>query len=441
MNSKNSESLICRNKPIDASTAMRFTLRAWITLCSVMSPFINSKAQTTLSMQQVLDSVEQNNPLLASYQYRMNAANTLASGAKSWSPPKAGAGPYSMPYAINGDETFFNRTEGSFLFFVEQDIPNPGKLKAKENYLHSLSAIDSMEAGVMKNKLFTAAKESYIDRFIAEKKMKLIAEQISLLQLMIQSYTNAYENNQGDLAAIYKAKAKQQSLEAMLAHEKSAIAEATTKLNYLMSSNGTSSFNIDTTMRFHDYKLAEIDTSVAFISSRRSDIIKVDQSIRSVQLNNDLNLAARKPDFNLRYEHYDMLGNRNAFSITGAITIPIAPWSAKSYKSQASSSQQLVDAMQLQNRNNINQARAEMQQSLQHTIAEYEEVKRYENNVLPSYQKAFEASMLAYRENTASLLFTLMALDDLKAAQEEYFYHLEQAYKSEISYENSIEKK
>ena len=39
---------------------------------------------------------------------------------------------------------------GAVWSFVEQDIPNPAKLKAKENYLSSLAAVDSTDIGSSK---------------------------------------------------------------------------------------------------------------------------------------------------------------------------------------------------------------------------------------------------------------------------------------------------
>jgi hypothetical protein len=82
-----------------------------------------------------------------------------------------------------------------------------------------------------------------------------------------------------------------------------------------------------------------------------------------------------------------------------------------------------------------------MQQTLLHTISEYEEVRHYEREVLPAYKKAFQTSLLSYRENMNGFLPSLMAWDDLIQTETEYLYHLDQAYKSEIAYENAIEKK
>jgi len=433
-----------RAQPFDKLrvTARVFFLR--ILLFCILCVKLFFPFQTTaqaLSLQNVLDSIERNNPLLASYQYKINADHSMVQSAKAWMPPKVGVGPYSVPYGLSSDETFFNRNEGMIMYFAEQDIPNPAKLKAKQNYLASLAGVDSADVGSSRNELFTKAKTAYIDRFIAEKKLRVIAEEIALLNLMIKTDTSAYSVNQSDLPSIYKAQARLHTLEAMRTHERSAITEANAMLNYLMNRAQSISFAIDTMIPFHNYKLADFDTSSAFVSLHRSDILKIDRSISSLQLNNTLALSARKPDFNLRYEHYDVFGGPNAFSLLGSVTIPIAPWASKSYKSEAITTQEQIEAMNFEKQNNINEARSMIEQTLLHTISEYEEVSHYEKEVLPAYKKAFQTSLLSYRENTNGLLPSLMAWDDLIQSETEYLYHLDQAYKSEIAYENAIEKK
>ncbi|MCY7410386.1 MAG: TolC family protein, partial [Chitinophagales bacterium] len=340
---------------------------------AIMSSHVQAQ---TLSLQNVLDAVEQNNPLLASYRFKIESANTLASGARSWMPPKAGIGPYAVPYDLAANE-------GSVLFFLEQDIPNPGKLKAKQNYLSSLSAIDSSERSSVKNELFTEAKNAFTDRFIAEKKLIVINEQIDLLNLMIKTSIVEYTYNQSDLPTIYKAQARASTLEAMRTHESSAVKEATVKLNSLMNLYSSNEFMIDSVLPFHDYKLADLDTSILFLTMNNSDISKINHRINSLQLNNAFTLSSSKPDFNIRYEHYDMFGTTNTFSLVGAVTIPIAPWASKGYKSQAASTAKEIDAMNYEKKNSINVARSKIEQTLLHTISEYQEVKHYSQQVIP----------------------------------------------------------
>lgn len=419
---------------------LKLNIKSSLLLFALMGVYSLLTGQT-LTLSNILDSIERKNPLLASYNYKISATHSLAAGAKNWMPPMVGIGLDQTPYGLANGETFFNRNEGAALIMIQQDIPNPAKQKAKQNYLSSLAAIDSVEFKFTKNKLFTEAKTAYINRFIAEKRLKILDEEIDLLKFMIQTATSSYSNNQGDLPSIFKAKARLRAQEAMRVHESSAIKEANTKLNALMNLPQNTIFHIDTIIQFRNYKLSDLDTNSIFIAMHRSEIQKLERSINSMRLNNELALSAKKPDFNIRYEHYNMFGSRNTFSLVGSMTLPIFPWTNKGYKSESRSIKLNIDAMHYERLNAINEARSAIQQSLLQILSEYQEVSYYENEIIPAYKKAYDASMLAYRNNTSTLIFALMSWDDFNMAQMEYLYHLEQAYKSEIEYENAIEKR
>ena len=117
---------------------LRSGIKSAFTLMLVFALATCSVRAQNLSLQNVLDSIERNNPMLASVNYKVTAAHTLASGAKSWMPPMVGIGFDQTPYKVPDGETFFNRTDGSAVLMVQQDIPNPAKLKAKSEYLTSL---------------------------------------------------------------------------------------------------------------------------------------------------------------------------------------------------------------------------------------------------------------------------------------------------------------
>ena len=73
------------------------------------------------------------------------------------------------------------------------------------------------------------------------------------------------------------------------------------KLNSLMNLSQNTTFQIDSIIPFHNYKLSELDTNSTFIEMHRSEIQKLERTINSMQLNNELALSASKPNFNIRF--------------------------------------------------------------------------------------------------------------------------------------------
>ncbi|HEY1200443.1 MAG TPA: TolC family protein, partial [Niastella sp.] len=57
-----------------------------------------TQAQESMTLENILTTIEKNNPGLKMYESEARAFNEAAKGAYSWMPPEAGAGLYMTPY-------------------------------------------------------------------------------------------------------------------------------------------------------------------------------------------------------------------------------------------------------------------------------------------------------------------------------------------------------
>jgi len=116
-------------------------------------------------------------------------------------------------------------------------------------------------------------------------------------------------------------------------------------LNRLMNRSNDFLFSIDT-LYLPNVVSENIDT--ASLSQNRSDIQRIDKSIQSMKFNRILEGYQSKPDFTISYNHIDRTRSRNAKSVhaAGMVSIPIAPWSSKMYKSNAKGIGMEIRAMQ-----------------------------------------------------------------------------------------------
>ena len=112
--------------------------------------------QELLTLQQVLQQIEQNNPALRAYDSRVKSQDTKVEGAGSWMAPMVGAGTFMTPY--KGSEAVSEMDRGAWMFAAEQDIPNPSKTRAKSAYLQSQSAIEVAGREAAANELRAAGK-------------------------------------------------------------------------------------------------------------------------------------------------------------------------------------------------------------------------------------------------------------------------------------------
>lgn len=411
------------------------------TLTGILFLLVNfSIAQDSsyLNLSTIFQKIETFYPEILMYEAKIKSIQAQSEGAKGWMPPSASFGLDRFPYGfmmLKSKNDPMN--QAGLMFSAEQMIPNPAKLNAKKNYINSLSTIAQNNVEWTKNILQSRAKLLYYERYVAEKKLKVIKENLNLLNLFTSTAEERYKYNQSDLSIIYKAQAKFQDLKNMQSMLLSEISESNIGLNILMNRDINTSFSIDTLIPLHNYEKLVFDTA-AF---KRNDIVSIESSIQAMKLNQTWMASAKKPDFGIKVQHMQMFGMPNEFSVMGMVTIPIVPWSAKMYKSEIKSMGFEIDAMQKEKETMQLMAKQMISEKLIMLKYAKEQLKNYEEEIIPAYQKNMETSLLAYKQNTGSLFVLLDAWDMILMKQLEYLDKLNDVLKLEAQYEYEIEKK
>ncbi len=407
-------------------------MKNWLLVISCWLLVFGANAQT-LSLDAVLSGIEKNNPLLQSYQNKIKGNDALVEGAGAWMPPKAGLEFDQNPYG------FDNFYAGTIRTSVMQDLPNFKMIDAKKNYLESISKIDLNESLYERNKLFSEAKEAYYGIYISEKKIKITKENIALLNSMVDLSQKQMQSGKGDLASIFKLKARLADKETMIIHDENMIKTFCATINYLMNTDVEKLFLIDTTNIVKNYKNLIYLYNKDTIENKRSDIMQVNSVINSMKLNQNVMLLNSKPIFGFKFENYAFESHSPVFSMMGTMTIPIVPWSAKGYKSEVKSMGFKISAMEQEKENMINRTSQRIRMLVIEMNSEYSEIENYTKKVLPAYKKSFDSNMITYGQNTGDALAILMAYDDLQMAQMKYIEHLETLLKVQVDYEKELQ--
>jgi outer membrane protein TolC len=394
--------------------------------------FANSHAQT-ISLDEVLNKIEKNNLSLLSYENKIKADDELVNGAGAWMPPKLSTEWDDIPYK-------FDSRKSQLRIAVAQDFPNPKKIDAKENYLKSISSIEKNDGEYHKVELFVQAKEAYYKRYISERRIKVFEESNKIMQMMITLSEKQMAIGKGEMAAVYRLKARLTENETMVVHEQNMIRSQTATLNYLMSEDVNKTFDIDTANLVKNYRALKSDMKMDSLDCKRSDVMRMNSQINAMKLNQTVMALESKPIFGVRLENYTKFGGRpDAYSVMGTMTIPIAPWSSKGYKSQVKSIGFSIDAMEQNKQNMINMAKQMIKMYLIELESEYKELDNYNYLVIPAYKKSLDANFLSYGQNTNELNMTLMAWDDLQMAQMEYLKHLDTYFNIQAQYEKEVQ--
>ncbi|MES2874064.1 MAG: TolC family protein [Bacteroidota bacterium] len=397
-----------------------------------------SYAQQVLSLNQILQEIDKNNPALNAYENRIKSQDAKVEGARSWRAPMIGAGTFMTPYP--GQKIEDEGDRGAFMISAEQDIPNPAKTKAKADYLAAQSSITRSEQSSLANLLRARAKERYYELIIANKKIVYQRENLAIMQTMRKLGEIRYQFNQGSLGQVFKAEGRYHEAENMILMTQSTIRSNKIALNALMYRPASSDFRIDTNSAVAFNPLPVLD--ITYLAANRSDIVQMDRSITAMGLNINQIRMESKPDFRIRFDHmsnyYAMMPRQ--FTIMGMLSIPIAPWSSKMYKSDIKSMNFEQEAMR-QQREAMLVEMLGMTKSMESELISMEnQLNNYENKILPALSKNLKVTMISYQENKADLNTVIDSWEAVNTSQMNYLEQLQKFYKMIVEYEKNIER-
>lgn len=415
---------------------MMFNTRKSVWILIILLPLqLFSQQAPVLSLDTILQRIDQNNLLLQSYDLKAKSYQYSADAATAWMAPMVGAGTYMTPYPFQ--KVMDDRDKGSVMFRAEQDIPNRAKQNAKKRYIASQGDVELATRAVTLNDFKAQAKSLYYNWLVAEQRIKVLQQNEMIMTTMKKIEEVRYPYNQSQLGNVYKIDARIEENRNMMRMQQGEIARARAWLNSLMNKPGNEVFTIDTTYS-PEFNLALHDT--ASLATARGDILRMNESIRSMELNIESMKQEKKPDFKIQLDHmksFDKMMPRS-YSVMGMITIPIAPWASKMYKSEVKAMQYNVQAMEKEKAAMLQETQG-MLYGMQYEIQSMlKRIQGLENKVIPSMQKSLDANFLNYQENKLQIPVVIDAWEALNMLQMDLLDEKQKLYQMIVDYEKEI---
>jgi outer membrane protein TolC len=129
-----------------------------------------------------------------------------------------------------------------------------------------------------------------------------------------------------------------------------------------------------------------------------------------------------------------------AYTIEGMVSIPIAPWSSKMYKSNVRGMNLQIDAMKRGREAILNEAQGMVASMAWEIQTARKQLDNFEQKIIPALEKNYEALMLAYQENREELPFVIDAYEALLMSQTQYLDTMRRYYRMIVEYEKQLEK-
>lgn len=414
------------------------TCKAALLTLTIMLLFSRTGIAQVISLDSVLYIIDKQNPMLQEYDSKVKALNTYVQGAKSWMAPMVGAGTFMTPYP--GQMLMDERDKGSLMFTVEQEIPNPGKLNANKKYLASRASVEEQGRAYQFNTLRAEAKTLYYQWLVAEEKVKVLRENERIIDLMLKLARLRYPYNQGSLGNIYKVEGRMSEVQNMILMTQGDIEESHYRLKSLMNLSPEANIMVDTATRVQ-YVANQIIYDTTALSAQRSDVRQIDKTIQVMQFNQRVQRAQAKPDFKIRFDHMQPIGDMpTQFTAMAMVSIPIAPWSSKMYKAEVKGMQYDIEAMQKGREALLIETRGMLAGMAAKLARMQQQLENYNTKIIPALRKNYQTLMLAYEENREQLPIVVDGWEAMNMAQIEYLNKQEEYYLMIVNYEKELEK-
>lgn len=422
-------------RPVFRVSIVNYQLTILVIL--LLSPIIARSQVQTLRLDSVLHIIEKQNPMLQTYRNRTQAMNAYVTGSKSLMAPEVGGGMWMFPY--RKQEMAMTDTR-QIMVSVSQTFTNPAKLKANQQYLASRGSIEQANEKVAFNTLRAQAKDAYYKWYVLEQKSSALIESEEILSLMLRVARVRYPYNQEKLSNIYKAEGRLHEVKNMQLMNDNEIVKQQTILRQLMNVSQTVDFSIDTAAIPMDFDLQSVDTLL--LREQRSDLLGIDRTIASMRLNQSVEKAQSRPDFNLNFSHMISVGQGmpNQFMLLGMVTIPIAPWSSKMYKANSKAMGYEIESMKAERLAIMNEVQGMTASMIAEIKTLRKQLENYEQRIIPALQKNYETLMLAYEENKEELPMVIDGWETLNMTRLQYLDTKSKYYEMIVSYEREIEK-
>lgn len=394
-----------------------------------------SQHAPVLTLDTILRRIDQNNLLLQTYELRAQSYRYSAAAATAWMAPMVGAGTFMTPYP--GQTKMEPSDAGSLMLRLEQDIPNRAKQNANRRFIESQGNVERARRAVTLNDLKAQAKRQYYSWLIAGQKIKVLEQAGVILEMMRKIEEIRYPYNQSQLSGVYQADARIEEHHNMIRMQEGEIGRARSYLNSLMNQQDNAAFTIDTN---HQVQFNLVVPDSSGLAEVRGDVKRMNESIRSMELNIASMKQQRKPDFRIQYDHMYPLAAMmpNQYSIMGMISIPIAPWSSKMYKSDIKAMQLNVQAMEKERAAMLQETQGMLYGMGAEIRSMQKRIQGMETKIIPYLAKVLDVNILNYKENKLALPAVIDSWEALTMMQLNLLDEKAKLYQMIVDYEKEI---
>jgi cobalt-zinc-cadmium efflux system outer membrane protein len=392
------------------------SLTAALVLATAFSAFAQEPAVSTPTpLSQLLAEAEANNPQVSAADHGVRAARQMAPQVTTLPDPKF----TYQQFSVGSPKPFAGYTNSDFAYIgvgASQEIPYPGKLRARGTVAERDADTKQAEVEVTKTSIADAVKADYLQLAYLQQTLGILRQNEAVLDQLIQDATAHYQVGQGMQQDVLQAQVNRTKIVKEITMHHQQMGEIQAQLKGLLSRDQGSpdivtEDLIETPLnRSSDELLAMVKQTNPEIRVDASSIRKQDAQVASAK-------REGKPDFEVgylyentdrKYRDYYMFTFDVRFPRKARVNAEIAEATEK-----RSESQQTLNA-------HLQQQLAEVQEGYVKATSDAELLKEYREGLVPQSDAAYRATLSAYASNREPFIHVLSYFTDLLSLKLEY---------------------
>jgi cobalt-zinc-cadmium efflux system outer membrane protein len=391
-------------------------LTAMLVLTTAFSAFgQESVASPPTPLFRLLAEAGANNPQISAANYGVRAARQLAPQVATLPDPKF----TYQQLSVGSPKPFAGYTNSDFAYIGvggSQELPYPGKLRARGAVAERDADTKQAEVEVTKTSIVDAVKADYLQLAYLQQTLGILRQNESALDQLIQDATAHYQVGQGMQQDVLQAQVNRTKIVKEITMHHQQMGQMQAHLKGLLSRDQGSpdivtEDLIETPLkRTSDELLAVVRQNNPQIQVDASSIRKKDAQLTSAK-------REGKPDFEVgymyqntdrKYRDYYMFTFDVRFPRKARVNAEIAEATEK-----RSESQQTLNG-------HLQQQLAEVQEEYVKATSDEELLKEYREGLIPQSDAAYRATLSAYSANREQFIHVLSYFTDVLGLKLEY---------------------
>jgi outer membrane protein, heavy metal efflux system len=391
-------------------------LTATLVLATALSAVGQTEvASTSTPLSQLLAEAEANNPQISTADHDVRAARQMAPQVTTLPDPKF----TYQQFGVGSPKPFAGYTNSDFAYIgvgASQELPYPGKLRARGTVAERDADTKQAELEVTKTTIADAVKADYLQLAYLQQTLGILRQNESVLDQLIQDATAHYQVGQGMQQDVLQAQVNRTKIVKEITMHHQLMGQTQAHLKGLLSRDQGSPDIVTEDLIANPLRRTS-DELLAMVRQNNPQVQVDASSIRTQDAQVAFAKREGKPDFEVgyfyentdrKYRDYYMFTFDVRFPRKRRVNAEIAEATEK-----RSESQRTLDA-------HLQQQLAEVHEGYVKAASDEELLEEYREGLIPQSDAAYRATLSAYASNREQFIHVLSYFTDTLDLKLEY---------------------